>query len=338
MNDIAKKANVSISTVSKALNNYSDISESTRQKILEIARQINYRNVEPTKNPQSKSIKNIGLIFSGLKDSDSKADNFPSEFIGALRACQKYGYELVVLNTDSIMQTSRSLSDLCKKFNLLGFVIAGLTISDVYYNEMLTLDIPSSTIDLDMMMLNDDDLNNDYISIVTIDTQSAINDVVNLLYQKNHRNIGLINGYANAEISIIREQAFIKAMKGKDLEINEDYIRNGDFTEKKAYEEAKYLFTVHPEITAIFCASDLMALGVYEAAKELNKRIPDDIAIVGFDGIQLCQYLNPPLTTVKQDFKAMAAYAVENIIKRINGQSMSKICIVPYQLVIRGSI
>jgi DNA-binding LacI/PurR family transcriptional regulator len=198
--------------------------------------------------------------------------------------------------------------------------------------------VPGVAIDLDIIIMENNPLIKGRLSVVTTDNATAIDEIIEILINKGHKEIGFINGLAEAEISVIRENAYKKALEKWGITIKSHYIRYADFLEVKAYEEAKILVIKNPSITAIFCASDLMAIGVYKALGELGKSIPEDIAVVGFDGIQISEYVTPKLTTVVQDFRGMVKKAVEKVIAQINGEKHEPISYVPYQIRIRDSI
>lgn len=325
--DVAKYAGVSITTVSRALNNYQDVSPVTKQRILEICRELKYTPNSSARNLALKQTKIIGLLFSDMKETDMNGNIIFRLLQGVQSCCDKMGYELMVLFTNDKKQEQRPLEILCRDKNIGGIVIYGLKSTDTYFRELGDLSIPCVGIDVDKAPV-----------MVGTNNDTAVGEIIQLLYDRGRRRIGMINGAFDAEISRMRETAFIRAMRSVGLQIPQKSIRYADFFEEKAYEETKKLLEDRNDLDAIFAASDLMAIGVIRALKERGIRVPEDIAVAGIDGIQVGEYIKPPLTTIFQDFKAMGYKAASLVIEMQNGNTVNYIEYVPHKLIIRESI
>ena len=216
---------------------------------------------------------------------------------------------------------------LCKEKNVGGIVLYGLKSTDEYYRELDTMDIPCVGIDVDKTPVT-----------VATNNDQAIEEIVRLFYKKGKRNIGMINGSFDSDIIRVRETAFIRAMRAVGLELPQKSVRYADFFEERAYEETKILVQERKGLDAILAASDLMAIGVIRALKDMGKKIPQDIAVSGIDGVQVGAYIKPTLTTVCQDFKAMGYKATELAIKMQNGETVNYIEYVPHHLIERQSV
>lgn len=324
--DVAKKAGVSITTVSRALNNYNDVSPITKERILEVCRELKYTPNSSARNLAMKQTKVIGLILSDIKETDMNGNIVFRLIKGAQSCCDKNAYELMVLFTNERKQQNKSLDMLCKEKNIGAVVLYGLKSTDSYYKELEELEVPCVAIDVNM-------------APVTVGTNNdqAIEDLIRLFYEKGKRNICMINGGFDADISRIREIAFIRAMSLVNLHIPRKSIRYADFFEEKAYEETLCLLEERGDVDAIFVASDLMAIGVIKALRDAGKRVPEDVAVAGIDGIQIGAYIKPTLTTICQDFKAMGFRATELAIKMQNGEDVNYVEYVPYTLIERQS-
>jgi LacI family transcriptional regulator len=148
----------------------------------------------------------------------------------------------------------------------------------------------------------------------------------------------MINGRKEASVSVERQKGYIKALNINGIEVVDDYLVYADYLEEMAYEKTKELLTKFPELTALFCASDMMALGAMRAIRECNRRIPNDISIIGFDNIPLSAYSTPSLTTVSQDFYMMGYEASKQLLKMINNESVKKNVFLMHKLLERDSI
>lgn len=325
--DVANKAGVSITTVSRALNNYSDVSPKTKKKILDICEELHYSPNPSARNLALKRSSVIGFIFSDVKETDMNGNIIFRLLLGAQAGCEERGYELIILFINRKKQQEKTLQELCKEKNIGSVIMYGLKSTDPYYRQMPELSLPCVGIDVDKAPV-----------MVGTNNDSAVEEVIRLFYKRGKHRIAMVNGSFDADISRIRETAYIRAMRKLKLDLPQKNIRYADFFEEKAYEETKELLKERPDVNAIFAASDLMAIGVMRALREMDKRIPEDIAVAGIDGIQVGAYMDPPLTTVFQDFKTMGYRAV-NIVADMNmGKGTECIEYVEHQLLIRESV
>lgn len=327
--DIAKKSGYSISTVSKALNGYEDISPEAKNKIIRIAEEIHYIPNLRSKNLSRREKSSIAFIFSGLK-KDGAADGIIYNIMaGAYAYATNMNYDVQIYTTNVSKQKEISYYRFCKERNIEGAVVQGISTDDPYFTELVNSNLPCVLIDICT--------DNQNVGFISIDNVKAAQEATNYLIGIGHRNIAMINGRPNAFVSQLREEGFRKALGEKNIEINENWIVSGDFSRSKAYNEAYKLLQLYPEITAIFCASDLMALSVYEAAEKLGISIPDDLSVVGFDNIPLSSFISPKLTTVKQDMYKIGYEAAKLLKSIIKGEKIERHKIMDYELLIRDS-
>lgn len=328
--EIAAQAGVSITTVSKVLNNYSDVSENTKIKVREVAERLGYTPNMAARNLARGKSNIIGLVLSEIRETDSNGNIIFRILIGAKNLCTEKDYELLIISTDVKKQHTKKLSQLCRERQIAGVIVYGLKPGDPYFQEIVESELPCIAIDIKKKGKN--------FSTVTTDNIGAVKEVVSLLNSKGHRHIGFINGLKGVAVSVYRETGYRTAMQELGLEIKEGYIKYADYYEEKAYEKTLELIKENNEITAIFCASDLMALGALKAIQSLGLKVPEDFAVVGFDGIQLSEYSNPRLTTVVQDFKGMGKVAADILIRMLKGEAVEEASYVPYFLRVRESI
>ncbi|NUK28854.1 LacI family DNA-binding transcriptional regulator [Parageobacillus sp. VR-IP] len=327
--DIAKVAGVSITTVSRALNGYSDVNEKTRQKIIEIAKQLNYSPNTLARGLVMNKSKTIGLLVSGLTRESAK-DNFTFEVLaGVNQYVSEVDYDMVLFSTTSTKQREKTYTQLCRERRVDGAILQGIRSDDPYLQEVVESDIPCVLIDIP--------IESETVGYVTTDNVLGAKKAVEHLISLGHKNIAMINGYSYAFVSEQRLKGFKEALLEAGLPIHEEWIADGEFREDNAEREALRLLTNYPHITAFFCASDLMALGVIKAAKRLGKRIPNDVAIIGYDDIILASYATPPLSTIAQNKFAMGYEAAKLLIHMLEGKATSHVKILETELKIRES-
>lgn len=327
--DVAREAGVSITTVSRALNGYTDVSEETRDKIKSIAERLNYAPNINARSLGGKAQVTIALLVSGLKHTDESGIVF-GILSGAYHATIKNNYDFILLTTNQGKQKEMNYLQLCRERNINGVAIQGIRTDDPYYEELIKSEIPCVVIDLDLKGKN--------VSSVSIDNVDASYTAVKNIIEKGHRNIGMINGTDTAEVSRDRFTGYAKALIEKSISINLEYVKNGKYDENIAYKEGKNLISENPEITAIFCASDVMAIGLIRAINDMGKVVPDDISVVGFDDIPVSKYINGGLSTVKQDPFVTGQIAINMLCDMINNKHIESHIYLPYEFIERNTI
>lgn len=326
--DVAKEVGVSITTVSRALNGYSDVSEKTKKKILEAVERLDYAPDANARSMGGKAEITIALLTSELKKKDE--NGFVYGMIrGLYQQCSASGCEFILLVTDAVKQEKLSFLQLCKKKNLSGVVVTGLRTGDLYYTEVMNSNIPCSLIDIKASGKNKCN--------ITIDNVLASQEAVEYLIHLGHRNIGMLNGQKIADVSGERYSGYVAALLNAKIPLRLDYMRYGDFTEDTAFAQAKKLMEEHPEITALFCASDIMAIGAIRALEEMGLRVPEDVSVLGFDDIPIAKYVYKGITTVRQFPIEMGRAGGEAVYKMLMGEPVESEMQLPYELVVRGT-
>ncbi|WP_053365181.1 LacI family DNA-binding transcriptional regulator [Bacillus sp. FJAT-27245] len=327
--DIAKTAGVSVTTVSRALNGYSDVSEKTRKRIMDIAKELNYSPNTLARGLVMNVSKTIGLLVSGLNRESEKDQIILSILSGVNESVSEKEYDLILFNTNTSKQREKTYSQLCRERRVDGVIIQGIKKDDPYLKEVVESDIPCVLIDIPVHTEN--------VGYVTTDNVSGARKAVEHLINLGHQNIAMVNGHEQAFVSQKRIEGYMEALKEHGLPVNPEWVCNGQFKEETAFKEARNLLLQHPNITAIFCASDIMALGVLKAAKSLGLKVPEDVSVIGYDDIILASYSNPPLTTVSQNFFELGYQAAHLLLNMLEGKSEPQIVTMQTKLVIRDS-
>lgn len=328
--DIAKAANVSVTTVSRALNNYSDVNPETKKKIMQIANELGYNPNIAARSLIVKKTKTLGLLLSGVTRYSVK-DNIAFEILcGINDRSGELNYDPVLFSTTSQKQRMKSYKSLCLERGVDGVIIMGLRLDDPYLQEIIDSSIPCVLIDIP--------LEGKRVGYVSADNVNGADRATEYLINKGHRKIGMINGHAQASVSNERLEGFRKALEKHQIDFREDLIVDGGFSEQGGTEAAIRLITMHPDLTAIFCASDLMAIGAMQGLKHIGKYVPDDISIIGFDDIIISSYCSPALTTIQQSKYEMGYYAAQMLIDMLEGRNVDTHVTLHSQLVERESV
>ncbi|OZB90627.1 LacI family DNA-binding transcriptional regulator [Paenibacillus sp. XY044] len=325
--DVAKLANVSTTVVSKALNGYTDVSEETRKKVLKAVEELNYSPNMLAKNLKQKVTKSIALIFSNFEGSSGKDGVLFQMMTGIFEAASHYNYEVLLYTRNLSEQQDKSYWQFCKEHKVSGAVITGLKTTDPYFLEIVDSDFPCVVIDAD--------ITGSHTSSVMTDNVGGARAAIQHLVDLGHRRIGMVNGHNFAVVSNERLKGYRQALKANGIEFDPALVVNGDYTEEYAYDSAKSYLQEHPDVTAVFFASDLMAIGFMNRCRELNVRIPEQLSVIGFDDIVLSSYTSPKLTTVRQDFKRMAFTAFEQVIHLLEHSGTGRHLKIPFHVVDR---
>lgn len=326
--DVAKAAGVSITTVSRALNGYEDINEETRKRIVQIANELSYRPNAIARSLVKKESRLLGYIVSGL-EKGAKHTIVQDSLSGVYEFANSIDYEILMFAVDSKKQQSKSYVQFAQEHSLAGIILQGIRTDDAYYNEVLHSRIPCVLIDLPADTVR--------VGCVSSDNTSAAREAVRCLIGNGHRNIAYLNGKDAAYVSRVRYDGYISVLSENKIMPKSEYILTGNFSEEEANRVVMEFLPRHPEVTAFFCASDLMAIGAMRAIDALGKRIPEEIEVIGFDDILLSGYVTPSLTTIRQDFHEMGREAARMLHNIIHGQDVPHTKIVPYQFIKRNS-
>ncbi|WP_318764764.1 LacI family DNA-binding transcriptional regulator [Lactiplantibacillus carotarum] len=328
--DVAKKAGVSIATVSRVFNNYTDISEQTRKRVFQIANEVGYSPNVAARALSSKSQRTIALVFNDLTYHPKYT--MPMSILnGVFDYADSQGIEFAFYVITTQKQKQKTYEQFCSEHNVNGVIVQGLRENDPYFEQLKVTHIPTVLIDMFV--------NNPHVSSVTTDNLSAAKDAVNTLIKSGCRNIDMMNGAYNASVSILREQGYKKALTDAGLPLDASHIQYANYDEQIANLMAKQALKQDPTIDAFFCASDIMALGVLQACKDLGKKVPQDLKIIGFDGLDLVSYVTPALSTVAQQPYEFGQEA-GRLIQELMSSPLPKTPIVrhvPYKLYMRES-
>ena len=298
--DIAAKLNVNVSTVSRALNDFPNLKDSTKKKVLETAKEMNYCPSHIAQGLSGKSTRVLALITPTLDP------HVLPVIRGATDACRKIGYALMLFPNDYWSDEIVAFTDIKGKW-----LVDGMLIYNVVYHKKISNEVTGLKNEEIPFVYINKYLGSGIVNTVSVDNFKSIYKVINHLHKLGHKKIGIINGNLTSNDGRERFDAFKKSLKNLKLKYNEQYVGYGEFDKTTAYNEMKKILSVRTKPTAIFCSSDLMAIGAIRAIKDKGLRIPDDIAVAGFDDIALGRYIEPSLTTLRAPLEDVGAKAVE---------------------------
>jgi LacI family transcriptional regulator len=328
--DLAKAAGVSITTVSRALNGYSDVSEKTRSRIKKLANELAYRPNAQAQSLVLKKTKTIGVIMSEIKRSHGK-DSLSFEVLcGINDRASELNYDLILFSTNPNKQFQKTYSDLCRERRVDGAILQGLKINDVYLKEVVNQSLfPCVLIDIPR--------SGDWVGHVTSDNIHGAWEAMRHLIGLGHRRIAMINGYNEADVSHQRLSGYMLALQEAGIPYDSALVLDGRFTEEGGAAAMNEIMEMHPDVTAVFCASDLMALGAMQAAERAGRIIPESISIVGYDDISLASYCVPKLTTVHQEKYELGYQAAQLLIDMLEGRQVRHKVMLNSELIVRES-
>jgi LacI family transcriptional regulator len=330
LKDIAGKAGISVSIVSRVLNSKTKkyrISATTEQRVLNAARELNYHPNQLARGLRLKKTHTIGLIVPDISNPF---------FAHVARVIQKQayqeGYSLLVCNTDENIDTEIEQIAIMRSRRLDGFIIMPVGVSHGHIDDLLADNIPLVLLDRCF-----DDL--DTHSVV-VDNYLGACQAVQHLTDLGHKRIAIIQGLPNTYTNNARVKGYTDILRRKNIPIDESLIVGNDFRKENGYVETKSLLNLHPPPSAIFTTSDLITLGALQAIYEKNIKIPEDVSIVAFDDIDFAPYLLTPLTTVEQPKELMGEVAVKLLIDDIKdkGKASKKRIALKPRLIIRKSV
>ncbi len=328
--EVAKKAGVTISTVSRVFNHYPDVLPETREKVLRAAQQLNY---VPNANARSLSAKkppNLCLIASDVLNGDSRDSMLYLQMKGLLRFTMEHNLELALCNTDSREQSRYHFTDFCKLHAISAAIVTGVKTDDPYFLELMESGIPVVAIDIP--------LEGNHTGWVSIDNRKASEEAMNALYGLGLQNVLVLAGRQNAVVNDTRLCGVHAACTQAGLSL-EHKILYADFNEEKAYEQTLSYLSCNPLPEAVFCFSDIMALGVLRALREKQISVPDQVSVLGFDGMPFCTLTTPTLSTVQQDMQKLgyeAASLAYDLMREVPLETHHRI--VSHQVILRESV
>lgn len=307
LKDISKVCGVSVATVSKALNNHTDIGEETRAHIKKIAKEMGYSPNLSARALKTNKTHGIGVLFVDEATSGLTHDHFAAVLDSFKRTAEKGGYDITFINCYRDREDRMTYLEHCRYRGFDGVMLACIDFSDPEVIELVQSNIPVVTIDY---------VFNNRIAVLS-DNVNGIRDLVEFIYHKGHRRIAYIHG-ADSAVTKNRVSSFYRTMEILGLEVSEEYIREAAYRDTATtYAVTNQLLDLPEPPTCIIFPDDFAAFGGINAIRERGLRIPEDISVAGYDGIPAARHLEPQLTTVRQDAEQLGCVAARQLISLI---------------------
>jgi LacI family transcriptional regulator len=328
--DVAKKCGLSVSTVSRALNNQYGVSKKAIQLVQQAAKELGYVQDLNAKDLVSKKSNLVGLI---IPESDFEARPVFFDILPYIsQTLALYQKEMIISPVTTVPgeYVGQTLEMIIRKRKLEGCIILpGFSRSHPLYKEAKKLQYPIVTVGENILSPTCSNFN--------MDEQKGAQLAVEHLIANGHKRIGFINGPSHASICHERFAGYKQAMQDAGLSWEEDWIIESDFTGDGGAKSIDYLLQFSPSLTACFFANDLMAIGAISKLSSNGIRIPDDFSIIGYDGLFLTKYTTPPLSTVTINTTKFGIRIAELLLQLINGGVGKAERLAPY-LITRESV
>ncbi|MCR5824903.1 MAG: LacI family transcriptional regulator [Lachnospiraceae bacterium] len=323
--DIAERLGLAVSTVSKGLNGAEDISAETRQLVLDTAVEMGYSLKKIKRNAVDK----VCIFIESANMAFETNEQFGYEIVnGFKQAALTRGWEVVVEPSELNFRTLEKYDSYMLKHGYSGAFLLGFTLHDDWIRQLEKTGVPT-------VLLDNFIENNEHVGYVGTDSREGIEQAVTHLASKGHRKIAFLNGTKNSMVSNERDLAFRMGMKANDIPVDEDLVAYGYYVPDCAKSYVKN-FT-DKGATAVLCASDLIASGVVNELNRLGKKVPQDVAVIGFDDLPIAEEMSPRLTTIRQDRKNLGKSAALMLDGLIRNVPMSKL-LLRSKLIIRESV
>nr|WP_208403281.1 LacI family DNA-binding transcriptional regulator [Paenibacillus sp. BK720] len=324
--DVAKRAGVSAATVSRVLNESSLVSEKTKIKVLKAIEEMDYHPNAAAKHLRSQRTMTLGIIVPDINVS------YFSEIIkGIENKAYAHKYKVLICDSDNQIEKEMEYLGLLPDKTVDGMILVTPRVSDDTINEYVQKGYVIGVVGRAVV-------HEDILSCKT-DNVKFSNEAVRHLVEQGHQQIAYIGGYSDSLENYERMEGYMKALKEGKIPFLPTLIDNGDFEETGGYQAFNRLLERNQSFTAVYCANDEMALGVYRACRERGIRIPEDMAVVGVDNNRITEYLLPALSTVEQPKYEMGSHLTEKLIAQMNGneQSAQKKYVIESKLIKRES-
>ena len=330
--DVAKLAGVSVTTVSRVINNSSHpLNSETRDRVLNAASQLNFVPSALARALVSDSTRIIGIIVGDASDP-----YFAAIVRGISDVARENGYLTMVCNSDRVSQMELSYVRLMSNYHVDGLIFAGGGLNDDdYLGEMRQLIDGLKERNIPVIILGSHRFQAHQISI---DNVQAAMDMTEYLIGLGHRRIGFIQGPEVLSTSILRLKGYRQALEKHNIYYDPNLVVTSNFTYEDGPRVADLLLERKPRPTAIFGSNDLVTIGCLGRLRELGIAVPGEISLAGFDDISPARYVEPPLTTISVPMREMGATGMRHLLEMItSGVQFEEIHVLPYTLVERAS-
>jgi LacI family transcriptional regulator len=328
--DVAKRLNLSITTVSRALDGYDDVAKATRQRVIRTAREMGYAPSHTARQLRRSRADAIGYI---LPTSDPRfTDPFFSEFIAGLGdEATSHNLDLMISTAPPDKPAERQMYERWVHSRRVdGIVLSRMRTRDRRVKYLIKNKFPVVALGHTLLSLD--------LPYVEVDARAGFVLMIKHLVERGHKRIAYIGAPENLTLQVDRLAGFRDGVEATGLTFDESLIVRGDLTRAGGYQAAQRLLSLREPPTAIMGANDLTAIGAMRAAHERGLVVGRDVAIAGYDGIEDGEHTHPPLTTLKRSVYDLARRLVNMLLAIIEGEPLTeRQVMLPPELIVRGS-
>lgn len=335
--DVAKRAGVSLMTVSRVVNRHPNVRPETRAQVTQALMDLGYVPHQFARSMVSGKTQLIGLLI--MYDMQK----FPSEFLASIMMgmtprLNDAGYNLTIYYNDHYHDGKLSAHDKLSLANLDGLFVLNTDARPGFEESVTGLKLP-------VVFVNQMPRSDRFHYVVSDDGRGSY-DAVTHMISNGHRRIGLISGPLRYSTSAARKQGYLRALHEAGIVYREEWTADGQLDKESGYEAMIRLMRNNRDMTAVFAANDWMALGAMRAAKHAGRRIPEDLSIAGFDDAGFSSDLDPPLTTVRKQRIRMGEEAANLMLRLLSCEEADNApgggkpirLVLPTELIVRGSV
>jgi len=314
--DVAKKLNLSITTVSRALDGYSDVAQETRLRVIETAQQMGYTPNRAARQLRRQRSDTIGYILPA--NAPRFSDPFYSEFISGLGdEAAENSYDLLIATAQSGQEAEQNAYQRWVHSRKVdGFVVNRIWQSDWRVRFLDSQHVPFVTLERSSDPAD--------CPSVQVESKKSVIALVNHIREKGYRRCAYIGGPAHLVIHADRFEGFVQGLASNQIPLDPALVVNADLTSAGGYAAAKRLLWLPDPPDAFVCINDETAFGVLHAAREAGRIVGADLAVAGFDGVQESKYSQPTLTTLDQPLYDIARQLVRMLLAVIDEQPISE--------------
>lgn len=301
---VAKKAGVSVATVSRVLNHPETVSESTKKNVLSVMEQLNYTPNSLARGLALNKTNTIALLIPNILNPKHM-----EIAKGVEDVAHKKGYNTLLCNTEGKKDKESEYISILVNKKVDGIIFSNCLLSDVDINGLINQKVP--------LVIIGKKSKKTIVNAIYTDYFSGAYEAIKHLIEVGYKDIALISGPKWQDENIDKLKGYKKALEESNIEVNKKYIIEGDNDIDGGYLAAKKLMSMSQPPQAIFATNDLMAIAALDAARDLDKKVPEDVAVIGFDNISMSSLVAPKLTTVAQPMYKMGLLAARLLFDNI---------------------
>lgn len=310
IDDVARHVGVAKGTVSRVLNNYTDISDATRKRILQAVKELGYQPSATARNLKRGRQDTLGIVIP--VGHGSGADPFLAEFIdGIARALDELGLDLLVTTAHSREHMIETLHRLVARRKVDGFIITRTEVNDPRIAFLSEKEFP--------FVAHGRTSDPSSYAWFDIDNEAAFADGVRHLYSLGHERIGFIGGSLELNFALQRLHGYRQGLEALGVRHDPDLESLQDVSEKGGFAGAEALLSLDKPPTALLCVTDALAIGVVQFCRKYGLKIGSDVTVIGYDGLPVGEYLDPPLTTFSQSAQDAGGRVARKLIDVLDG-------------------